>query len=1051
MTSVGAMNETPTTMHLDDLLTHEDWLRALARTLVYDEHRAEDLVHETWLKAITQPPRVLTNVRGWLGTVLRNEARRTARSERSRRRREEQSSLPEAQASTGEIVERIATQRRVLGCLLQLEEPYREALLLHYYEDLTSGEIATRLAIPRNTAKSRILRGVTKLRERLSTEFGDHRTWQAALLPIAGTSHLAPWKPGVVASGIAGVLAMKATILVAVLALGAWFFSLDPRPTNRSEGVRHPSGIEDASVVMNESSDVLSATTRIETEPVPVMPPAAASDDLPSRATEDGLRLVVTREGAPVAGALVTFLSVGRLVPDDVTSLEFGLLGISDLLRQRGERLRTDALGTVVVPRDSLGAVAEHEGVRAWQRLQGIAGDETELALQPVHALTIRTFDGRGEPLPDVPVVVGFVSPKSPEQNPTPTGGNGVMAIWRGRTGTEGVLVTDRALDGLELMQSTLELVATLDYPDGDAQLVPIDPSGANADVRLTVGGSGSVQVHVVDADGKRVTERVLVNLFALPSGAEEIGPPTAMHVQRSADGFAVYDHVGLGLELVAQVITPANRSEALVRRFFGPTMAGETIDVHVSLQGTAPAVAGRLIDEEQQPLANGTFVANLEQGTAQERSMFMGTLTTDEAGFFRYELPRSSQESEVRILHVRPFAVRPSEEAREATLELSGVRTGTVQVGDVVLARDPIVLAGRVVDEAGEGVPGVALYGVWSDDAGNDGSLRETMTNDDGQFVLRDEAPAGRAKILVRCTSHYLAQPVELSFPQTGVVLALQRAARVAGKILVDEGVDVARLNVVCETERRTVESRVHPDGAFELGGLEPGRTAFRVVRPDEARTLFALEDVEVRSDGSTDERLASIDLRARLHVGRYVLRQASGRALRRVKVRAVLVGLEERDLITTATTRRGALELLTTFEPTEVELRVDDRRWVTVPWSSSERVVEIPEAITVDLKLGAFDVSDGVGLEVSLQPADPDIDRETFHAFPRAVDERGHVTFAVPKAGSYELTFWVSRGNTMRAVSMTDGVRLSIRDEIERAIDIQLPEEVRAELKGR
>ena len=47
------MEERTTT--IDDLLRHEAFVRGVARALVGDRHRAEDLAQETWVAAVRTP------------------------------------------------------------------------------------------------------------------------------------------------------------------------------------------------------------------------------------------------------------------------------------------------------------------------------------------------------------------------------------------------------------------------------------------------------------------------------------------------------------------------------------------------------------------------------------------------------------------------------------------------------------------------------------------------------------------------------------------------------------------------------------------------------------------------------------------------------------------------------------------------------------------------------------------------------------------------------------------------------------------------------------
>ena len=67
----------------DLLLTHRDFLQRLARSLVVDEQRAEDVVQETYLAVLQRPPPPGVRLKAWLGGIARNLSRRTRRTMRA--------------------------------------------------------------------------------------------------------------------------------------------------------------------------------------------------------------------------------------------------------------------------------------------------------------------------------------------------------------------------------------------------------------------------------------------------------------------------------------------------------------------------------------------------------------------------------------------------------------------------------------------------------------------------------------------------------------------------------------------------------------------------------------------------------------------------------------------------------------------------------------------------------------------------------------------------------------------------------------------------------
>src|SRR5262249_40197952 len=66
-----------------------------------------------------------------------------------------------------------------------LDEPYRTALLLRFFDDLPPREVARRTGVPVETARARIRRGIEQLRGRLDAAHGgDGRAWKLALVPL---------------------------------------------------------------------------------------------------------------------------------------------------------------------------------------------------------------------------------------------------------------------------------------------------------------------------------------------------------------------------------------------------------------------------------------------------------------------------------------------------------------------------------------------------------------------------------------------------------------------------------------------------------------------------------------------------------------------------------------------------------------------------------------------------------------------------------------------------------------------------------------------------
>ena len=118
------------------------FVRRLARRLVGDEHRADDLVQDVWATALVRPPRHRASLRGWLSRVARNLASNAARAEKNRRLRESRAATPPSSVSIEEAEREFELQRTVAEAVHALDEPFRTTILLRYFKELPRARIA---------------------------------------------------------------------------------------------------------------------------------------------------------------------------------------------------------------------------------------------------------------------------------------------------------------------------------------------------------------------------------------------------------------------------------------------------------------------------------------------------------------------------------------------------------------------------------------------------------------------------------------------------------------------------------------------------------------------------------------------------------------------------------------------------------------------------------------------------------------------------------------------------------------------------------------------
>ena len=298
--------QTENAVGIEALLGQERWVRRLARALVHDGDEAEDVVQEARVASWQRPPRDPDRARAWLGIVVRNLVRNRKRAETIRQRvQAELGTEAEAAPSAERLAERLEIHRELAEAVSRLAEPFREVVLLRYYEDLSSAEIARRLGEPAGTIRWRLKIGLERLRAALDERRGARTAWLGALGPLAEADG-SPAGPRAWAGAIVMALGLVAVVGVAVVLARDWKGSAGVMTGSTAAG----SG---SSVPQNQvrSSSGVARLAVIGADP------SGAVDDVPAWIQLEGVpRQViagrVVSKGRPVRGARVR-LSSGTL------------------------------------------------------------------------------------------------------------------------------------------------------------------------------------------------------------------------------------------------------------------------------------------------------------------------------------------------------------------------------------------------------------------------------------------------------------------------------------------------------------------------------------------------------------------------------------------------------------------------------------------------------------------------------------------------------------------------------------------------------------------
>lgn len=367
---------------LEALLANSGFVRRLAGALVRDAVTADDVAQDAILIALERPPRDGRNPRGWLASVVRSisidRARRTAsRAEVEARARE---LLPVPQPD--EIVGRLEISQRVAEAVRQLEEPYRTAIYLRYFEDLEPDSIGQRLAVPVPTVKTRLRRGLAHLREALDREFGSRATWSELVLPLLPSPTSSTLVTGIFAMGSTWKIVCS-LVACAALAWLAW------------PGRTHIAGDSRSDLVRADESQLSDPGTRTRTRAPAAQNAVAAGFSASEPVPDDAPCAVVLDERRfPVAGAHVRLHVRGVGDEEAVTDADgrarFALGAKLELARHPASLLAWDSSGRAAALDCRLARQRASAFAALEKRLLGV------MVLSPGCALVVRAADNSG-------------------------------------------------------------------------------------------------------------------------------------------------------------------------------------------------------------------------------------------------------------------------------------------------------------------------------------------------------------------------------------------------------------------------------------------------------------------------------------------------------------------------------------------------------------------------------------------------------------------------------------------------------------------------------
>jgi RNA polymerase sigma factor (sigma-70 family) len=869
-----AMTGVPVPLDVHALLNEQDFVRRLARSLVFDQDQVDDVVQGAWLAAMRQPPRQKAALPGWFGSVLRNLAQRSRRDAARRRAREAAAARPEALPSAVDVLAREQLRRAVVDAVLALPEPYRGTVLARFFDELEPVEIARRRGVPAASVRSQLKRGLDLLRARFDAEHGGRQAWCLSLLPLA-----TPARAG--GLSIAGALLMTKVLFgagaLALTVLAAlWWSTRDAAPVAVAAGSGAGSAAADTAAVAPAAP---TAERRELATPAAQGAPRAAAD-----ADAGGLRgRVVTGDGVPAADVLVRVLGIDELAL-------FADADANGGLALAGGEARTAADGTFTIrglpPRAHFAVNADADGDNRTlvftdvSPLPGDVADLGDIALVGKGSIAGRAVDDSGQPVAgatvlalDLPsLALGFLPVDRFEPGnggmlalPVPDAGEPPAEFAQrlrhylatglferadlDREPGLGTFVVD-AMPWLARIWRELPIARATTAADGSFALRAVLP-GANLLIARAPGRGSGVQPRVL----VRAAARAEVGDVVLPPGEElrgkvrDAGGRAVAGAEVRVATFGALGFRGLALG-EAPVRTdadgafgcaglPRGRAFVAVRtgadapwETFGPFATDDEPELTLSpraplrLQLAAPggvAVASAFVE-----LFAGPPLHELRRAGVQQR-LRAATLPVDKDGVLAVgELPHGCWSLRVAAAGCAPV---------EVTAFVP--QDGPLRV-DVAPVRR---IAVRACDEGGAPVAGARVY-LQRDDPGCANVLPTGygmahwspvpepigVTDHDGRIDVAD-APRGPCHVAVR-HPRFVVAVGEVGADASGCAVTLSAGGAIRGRLF-DHGApaDPRRWRVVARTQVWFADeqwsqpsARLQPDGTFALTALARG-----------------------------------------------------------------------------------------------------------------------------------------------------------------------------------------------------------------------------------
>ncbi|MFK5957072.1 MAG: carboxypeptidase-like regulatory domain-containing protein [Planctomycetota bacterium] len=780
--------------------------------------------------------------------------------------------------------------------------------------------------------------------------------------------------------------------ITVIAVLGVFLFLNQAEPESLSSTPKQKLELAPAQLIESAPTVKLETVSTGAVERVKEEAPKKSNDPRPyATAVEKGGVLItvidsVTKEPIPLAHVIVVDGAVADL--NAFIEQQEWENHTPRLFRRFGQAYKTNEQAQVRIPQPEGFLVLAGETYTHFDFVSGVdvSSGEYTLSIAPMDQCVVQVVDNLGKPVSGVPALL------SVQEH------NYANPLLFGQSGTNG-LVT---FPFFRVMREKVDapVFASLRILSREEVKTPIDLKELSvAPPVLVVPPTGSVEIKVIDENGKPVNEMYFMRLSILDHGITSYpNPDQPPKYERSSlnygsdRGMVMYTHVETGLNLGIRVST-SNGDLYETAVGLGPKVQGEKVSFVLQPKIRGVLLTGRFLN------ADGVVGKNLNLRAFFDSSSQPGddqegrAVASDKEGRFRV-LMRTGFEKGAKRTGQFILNKTKRKPKRGALFDLSfQIPVGEYDLGDVVLDTLPLFAKGIVLDKNGKPIRQAAVQtqiaSALSPISGiPNWKINWTLgarTKGNGKFEIRGFTDAGNYRLEVS-HPHYSTSTVKLDPGDSKIVVQLHDQVALAGRILVDNDIDLDDISLYLDEANGTTSfgHRIKADGSFSIRGMESENGTLTISSTSTGEVFEFFDNLNFLDPG-TATRIANIDLRGRLHYSTITAVDSQGQAISMLYAKAKKSKHARRH-------STQPIKLLASNGVIDVQISAEGYRSIQLPHLNQDYDLVLVAGTPIRFHIVNIDQVDpkvGLNLNLVLKSDDPNDSRTSFISLKK--DEQG------------------------------------------------------------